>query len=131
MTPLIGFATFLGLTVVLLACVTATGLLAKRKIHLVLVAMTLVSLVAAIIFAERLGRLYDLEAAGAIKPIHLFLAKFTTLAYLLPIITGLKTIKNPTWRPWHRRCAFLILALTVVTAVTGVWMIAAADPLPA
>ena len=129
MTPLVGFATFLLLTVALLGGVTITGLLAKRRIHLTLVALAVSSLGVTIYFAEQLGRLYNLDAAGWITPFHLGLAKLTTLAYLAPLITGLRTLKHPKWRPWHRACAFVVLTLTLATAATGAWMVASAEPL--
>jgi hypothetical protein len=127
----VGFSAFLVLTVLLLAGVVATGLKARRRLHIPLVALTLVSLVLTIVFAERLGREYDLASAGVIKPIHLTLAKVTTLAYLLPLATGVRTIFRPTARAWHRRFAFLVLGMTVLTLVTGALMITLAEPLPA
>lgn len=128
-SPGVGFVAFLLLTVLLLAGVVVTGFAAKRRVHLTLVAATIVSLGATIFFAEALGRLYDLKAAGTIYPVHLTLAKITTLAYLLPILSGWRTILKPTFRPWHRRAAFLILALTLTTFVTGTWMLLAAERL--
>lgn len=129
MSPATGFVVFLVVTVLLLAGVTATGLLARRRAHLTLVACAVTSLGVTIYFAERLGTLYDLEAAGWITPFHLTLAKVTTVAYLLPIVTGLRLLKDPTRRPLHRRVAFLVLGLTLLTAGTGTWMILAAEPL--
>lgn len=130
MTPPTGFVLFLILTVVLLVGVTITGLLARRKLHLKLVACAVTSLVVTIYFAEKLGELYDLDKAGVITPIHLTLAKITTFAYLLPIATGIRLLKDPTWRPRHRAVAYTVLALTILTAATGSWMILASEPLP-
>ena len=92
---------------------------------------TLASLATTIFYAERLGHLYDLEASGAIKHVHLFLAKLTAAAYLAPVLTGVWTIrhKDRAFR-WHKLCAYVVLALTVVTAVTGAWMILASERLP-
>jgi len=53
----------------------------------------------------------------------------TTVAYLLPIVTGALTLRRPARIVWHRRAAYLVLALTVVTAVTGTWMLVAAPKL--
>lgn len=127
--PTLGFVLFLALTLALLGGVVVTGLRARRRVHLVLVASAVVSLGVTIFYAERLGELYDLEAAGAITPIHLAIAKVTTLAYLAPIATGIATIRNPAWRDWHRRAAYTVLALTVLTAVTGTWMVLASPAL--
>jgi hypothetical protein len=131
MTAERGFVAFLALTLVLLAAVVWSGLGARRRIHLPCVAATLAALGLTIWFAEQMGEHYDLAAAGAITPVHLFLAKLTTLAYLAPLVTGVLTLRNPAWRPRHRVCAFVVLALTVVTAVTGTWMLLAAERLPA
>jgi len=127
MSPELGFVLFLLVTLALLGLVVATGLAARRRIHLTCVALAVASLGTTIYFAERMGHHYDLAAAGAITPIHLFLAKATTLAYLLPLTTGVLTIRNATWRPWHRRAAFLVLGATVATAVTGTWMLLASE----
>ncbi|MCZ6596446.1 MAG: hypothetical protein O7B99_02285, partial [Planctomycetota bacterium] len=119
MSTLTAFIAFLVLTVVLLVGVVATGLRARRRIHIPLVVLTVLSLAGTIWFAEKLGKLYDLDAAGRIKDVHLFLAKATTAAYLLPITTGVMTVRRARFRRLHRRVAFTVLALTVVTLVTG------------
>ena len=129
MTATQGFIGFLVLTVGLLALVVLTGLKAKRKRHLTLVLFTVVSLAITIYWAEQLGEEYDLETAGVITPIHLWMAKFTVTAYLLPVVTGLMTIKNPKRRKLHGKVAFLVLAMTLATFATGLWMILASEPL--
>ena len=125
-----GFVAFLALTLVLLGSVVATGLRARRRAHLTLVALTVLALGTTIFFAEKMGKHYDLASAGAITPVHLTLAKLTTLAYLAPLFTGLRTLKDATWRPRHRACAFTVLGMTVATAITGTWMLLAAQRLP-
>lgn len=130
MSPERGFVVFLGLTLVLLGVVVATGLAARRRIHLVAVGLAVIALGTTIYFAEKMGELYDLAAAGAITPVHLAIAKLTTLAYLAPVVTGILTIRDARWRARHRRCAFGVLALTLATAVTGTWMVLAAPRLP-
>jgi hypothetical protein len=122
-----GFVAFLAITVLLLGGVVVTGMQKRRPVHLVLVFLALVSLGTTIVFAERLGTHFDLESAGAIYPIHLFVAKATTAAYLLPIVTGIATIRNVDRLRWHRRAAWSVLALTLLTAVTGSWMLLAAE----
>ncbi len=122
------------MTVVLLVGVTLTGLTRRMRLHLPLVGAAVASLGGAIFFAVQLGELYDLEAAGLITPIHLGLAKLTTALYLAPLLTGLATLRargpaRERLRPWHRAAAFLVLGLTVVTTVTGAWMILASTPL--
>ena len=129
MTAELGFAACLAATLVLLVLVVITGRRARRALHVTLVGTTLVALGTTIVFAERMGEHYDLEAAGWITPVHLFLAKVTTVGYLLPLVTGLCLWRDPTWRARHRACAYLVLALTVLTAVTGTWMILASERL--
>jgi hypothetical protein len=130
MTAERGFAGFLALTLVLLAAVVWSGLRARRRVHLPCVAATLVALGVTIYFAEKMGEHYDLATAGLVTPVHLWLAKLTTLAYLAPLATGVLTLRDPRWRPRHRRCAFVVLGLTVATAVTGTWMVLASERLP-
>lgn len=131
MTAERGFALFLALTLVLLAAVVWTGLRARRRVHIPCVAATLAALGVTIFFAEQMGEHYDLCAAGLITPVHLWLAKVTTLAYLAPLVTGVLTIRDARWRRRHRVCAFVVLAMTVATAATGTWMVLAAERLPA
>jgi hypothetical protein len=123
LSPTAGFPASLALTLALLALVVATGLRAKRRWHIPLVALALASLGVTIRFAFLLGKLYDLPAAGAITPIHLTLAKITTACYLLPIATGLRTIFAPATRRLHRKLAFVVLGMTVLTAITGTAML--------
>jgi hypothetical protein len=129
MSPAVGFVGFLTLTLALLGGVFLTGFRAQRRVHLTLVVAVLIALGATIWHAEELGELYDLEAAGTIYPVHLALAKTATLAYALPLATGAATLRRPALRRWHRRAAFTVLALTFVTAITGTWMLLAAEPL--
>src|SRR5262245_23658731 len=130
MTAERGFVVFLVLTLVLLAAVVRTGLREQRRWHLGCVAATLAALGITIYFAEKMGAHYDLAGAGLITPVHLWLAKGTTLAYLAPLATGALTIRDSRWRPRHRLCAFVVLGLTVATAITGTWMLLAAERLP-
>lgn len=123
MSPIVAFPVFLGITVVLLGCVVATGLKARLRWHIPLVGGVLVGLGLTIYFAEKLGQLYDLQAAGSITPIHLVLAKVTTVAYLLPLITGILTLRNRSHKRMHLLVALTVLLLTVLTAVTGCLMI--------
>lgn len=130
MTPGVGFVTFLVVTLALLSAAVWTGFAHRRRVHLVLVIVAVASLGVTIYFAEQLGDLYDLESAGSITPIHLFLAKLTTFAYLLPIVSGIRLWFRPGGRALHRVLAFTVLALTVVTAATGTAMVLLSEPLP-
>lgn len=124
MHPATGFPLFLGLTVGLLIADVVTGRRGALRTHLSCVALTFVCLGVTIYFAEGLGELYDLEAAGAITPVHLTLAKLTTAAYLLMVVTGVRTLRDRSRRRAHRLAAVVVLTMTVVTAVTGAAMLA-------
>lgn len=113
-------------TLVLVAAALVTGKRGQRRAHVKVVALVFVSLFVTILLAERLGRSYDLQAAGAITPVHLTLAKITTLAFLGPVLTGYRTWRDPAWRVWHRRAVLVALSLTALALVTGTWMIVAA-----
>ena len=122
MSPLAGFILFFVLTLALLGLVVATGLRAQRRRHISFVALSVGALGVTILFALQLGELYDLPAAGIITPIHLTLAKVTTACFLFPIATGIRTIFVPSTRTLHRKLAFLVLGMTVLSALTGTLM---------
>lgn len=128
MNPATGFTVFFLLTLMLLAAAVAAGLRAKRRWHLTFVALSFGSLGVAIYYAKQLGQVYDLESAGRITAVHLTLAKVTTIGFLLPVLSGIATVRNRANIVWHRRLAWSVLSMTVLSAVTGVWMILAAKP---
>ncbi len=123
MSPAAAFAVAFGVTLVLLLAVVATGLRAQRRAHVTLVVLTFASLGWTIHEAYQLGAIYDLAAAGPITPIHLTLARIATAALFLPVISGIRTLRNPAGRVLHRKLAFLALTLVVLAAITGVLMI--------
>jgi hypothetical protein len=127
--PVAAFAGLLLLTVLLLAFVVLTGLRARRRLHLTLVGVTIVSLGLTIVAAFGVGELYDLESAGWITPVHLKLARFATASFVLPAATGVLTVRNGRVRPWHRGAAVVAVTLTVAAALTGFWMLLEADSL--
>ena len=129
MSPTAGFLGSLALTLVALGVVFWSGLRARLRVHFPAVASAVVLLGVTIYFAEQLGREYDLEAAGAIKPVHLALAKIATAAYLLPLVTGVMTLRDRRRRRLHLAAALVTLLLTVAAAFTGTWMVFAAEPL--
>lgn len=127
--PSIGFAGSLILTLLFLGLAVNTGLQAKRAKHFFAVGASVLMLVATIYFALGLGELYDLEAAGWITPVHMKMARVNTAAYLLPVATGIATLRNPRRRKLHGRVAFLILFFTICTAATGTLMLLWSTPL--
>jgi len=105
-----------------------TGRAARRKIHLRFVALTVICLSLTIYYAKQLGQLYHLERLGWIHDFHLLISRVTSASYLVVIGSGLATLKRASRRKTHSRIAYSVLTLTVVTAVTGVWMIFSATP---
>jgi hypothetical protein len=130
LSDLVGFVLSLALTLACLAGAVASGLRALRRVHLSCVAGAVACLALTIHFALGVGRHYDLAAAGWITPLHKGLAMVATGSYLLPVASGLRTILHPPTRRLHRKLAFLVLSLTVLTAITGTWMLLAAPRLP-
>jgi len=120
-----GFVLFLVLTLASLAGAVSTGLRAWRRRHLSCVAGAVTCLALTIHYALGVGERYDLPAAGWITPVHLAMAKIATASYLLPVVSGVRTIFHPPTRKLHRKIAFLVLSLTVATAITGTWMLLA------
>jgi len=118
-----GFLAWFLVTLALLVLVVLTGLAARRRWHIAWVVASMCGLVMTIRHALLLGEICDLAAAGVITPIHHTLARITTVAYLLPIATGIRTIFVPATRRLHRRFAFLVLGMTILTAITGTVMI--------
>ena len=81
-------------------------------------------------YALEVGKIFDLASAGWITPVHMWMARVATASYLLPVVSGLRTIQHPPTRKLHRKIAFLVLSLTVATAITGTWMLLASKRLP-
>ena len=117
------FLGFLLLTVVLLIAVAITGKRALLRAHIGLVFAALASLSAAIYFALQLGKVYDLEAAGRITPIHMTVARLATACYALPFVTGLLTLRDRRYKSLHGKFALLVIGVTVLATITGALML--------
>lgn len=130
MSPEVAFLSLLGTTVACLGLAAWNGIRRRIRVHLVWVACSLASLVAAIVFALRVGERYDLAAAGAITPVHLTLARIATASYLGPLVTGPLVLKGRLRGRVHHRLAWLAFGLTVAATLTGAWMLLAAPRLP-
>ena len=126
MTAFQGFFAGLIATVILLACVVATGLLGKRRAHVPLVAAFFGALALTIVMAVKMGESLDLDRAGWVTPVHLTMARVNLFAYLLPVTTGVLTLRDARWRPKHKLFAWSLVVLTLLTVATGTWMALAA-----
>jgi hypothetical protein len=129
MTPAISFFISVAIAVVLLGGVLWSGRASRRRLHIALVGLMLVALVVAVVFVERLGASYDIEAAGWITPVHMSLAHGTVIVLLLQVVLGLVTTRRPRLRRWHGRFAIFAVATMVLATVTGLWMLLAAERL--
>jgi hypothetical protein len=125
--PTLRFFASLLATVVLLLATVYTGYTKRLRLHFVCVAGSVSLLGASIWAALQLSAIYDIHSAGWITPLHLTLARITTLLYLLPLVTGLWTYRDRGQRKKHRAAAFLVLGLTVLTTITGAWMLLASE----
>ena len=123
MDPLIQFCAAVGATVVFLVIVVVTGIRGKITVHIPCVVLTLISLTVAIVFALKLGKIYDLPKSGAIFPIHMAIAKLAAASYVLPIITGIRTLKARAHHRLHFWAAMLVLVLTAAASITGTLML--------
>jgi hypothetical protein len=126
LTPIASFALAFGVTLIALGVVVWSGLRARRGVHVPAVGFALAALGATIFCAYRLGHTLDLESAGIITPIHLTLARAATIALLVPVVLGIRTLFVPATRAWHARAAWFALALVVAAAITGVIMLSRA-----
>ncbi len=127
MGPELLFFGFLALTLAALGGATYTGFRAQRREHFACVGAAVLMLVLSIWAALRVGEHYDLSKAGMITTVHLRMSRYTTGAYLLPVVTGLMTLRDSSRKRLHRYAAFTALGLTVATAITGTWMLLAAE----
>jgi len=132
MSPAVGLLAFLVLTLLLLGGVVVTGRCERRLAHAVLSALAMASLAAAIAFAVKLGERFDLDAAGLIRRVHDVVAKTAVPAFAPAFATGFWALgRSERALRWHRITSYIALGLTVAAAVTGTWMILAAEPLGA
>ncbi len=111
-----------GLTVVLLVAAICTGLSKRRRLHLWLGPLTMLSLVVTIVLTEKLMLRYDFPAD--LKAIHLPCAKAGGLLALPVIITGLLLWRREQWRRWHRGALVVWLVSVLLATSTGLWMFA-------
>ncbi len=127
MDPTLGFLGAFFLTLVALGATVVTGRAGRVRLHLPCVAASLTLLVVTVWFAGKLGELYDLESAGRITPVHLVIAKLAAASYLLPIASGVMTLRDRRHKRLHFTLALIALALTVAAAVTGTTMVLLAE----
>lgn len=118
---------FLG-TVALLGADYATGSRGARKVHLGLVALTVVGLVVSVVLAIRVGREWDFTPW--VQRIHRTFSTSVLLVLVPVAASGIGILLGKRTRPFHRRAATLLLAVAVAATVTGFWMKSTGIPAP-
>lgn len=114
-------------TLLLLAGSVWSGLTHRRRVHFVVVPLTVVSLLITIRMTGSLveTRLFPEEELA----FHLRFAISAT-AMLVPVaITGIGYARwGRSWRLWHRLAVAAFLLLAVTATVTGVWVFSLSEP---
>ncbi len=113
-------------TVVLLIVSLVSGLLRRRRVHLVTGPLTMVALAFAVIETEALMRRYDFPREAL--DTHLVFAKAGGLMALPVIVTGLWLWWRPRARFWHRLAVWLWLISVLAATGTGLWIFDLATP---
>lgn len=103
-----------------------SGLTARRRWHLWLGPLGLLSLAVTILLAERLARQRDFPPD--VLRIHLFFAQAGALLALPVVVTGLALARNPRWRRWHRSAVIVFALVAVAATGTGIWMFSLSTP---
>lgn len=126
MFEMVGFLSFLGLTVVGLVVTVIAGLKKQRRVHLFRALTTVVLLGVTIVFAFLLGGVRDFPPDE--MAIHKIFSR--TGAYMvIPVtFTGAMLWNRPGWRWAHRACIAVFLAGVLGAAVTGVWVLSLSTP---
>jgi len=130
MTAGASFVILLCATVVTLGVAVFMGITRRLRFHVPLVLLTVAFLALTIRQALQLGARYDLEGTGGIYPVHLFMARLTAVALVLPVGAGVAALLNRSREALHRRLAWFALVLIAATTITGVVMMWRAEPLP-
>lgn len=120
MPPAIVFWLSLAVTVGLMVATLTTGLQHRRRVHLWLGPLTMVSLTITIVLTEQLMASYTFPAH--VRAIHMPCAKAGGLLALPVVFTGLWYWRRPAARRWHRTAVYVWLASVVLATSTGLWM---------
>ena len=107
-------------TVVLLVVALFTGIKRKRKVHLWLGPLTIVTLAVAIILTENLMRHYTFPPDQL--AFHLKFAKAGGLMAIPVVVTGIWLWRSERARIWHRSFVYIWLVSVVMATATGLWL---------
>ena len=126
MPPTLPFWIAFVATVLLLVLSLVTGFGRRRRAHLCIGPLTMVSLGVAIYFTEQLMRQYDFPD-GELQ-FHLFFAKAGGLLALPVIVTGLWLWRSEAARLWHRGAVIVWLIAVLTATATGLWLFGLGTP---
>jgi uncharacterized membrane protein YozB (DUF420 family) len=107
-------------TVALLASALVTGWTRRRRLHLLLGPLTMVSLTITIVLTEELMRRYRFPED--VLRTHLVFAKAGGLLALPVIVTGVWLWRDGRARRWHRACVLIWLVSVLLATGTGLWL---------
>lgn len=107
-------------TVVAMVAALVTGLTRRRRLHLWLGPVTMVSLAITIVLTEELMGRYRFPPEAL--RFHLWFAKGAALLALPVIGTGIWLWRRPAARVWHRAAVWVWIVSVLVATGTGLWM---------
>jgi hypothetical protein len=120
MPPTLPFWISFVATVLLMLGALCTGWKRRRRLHLVLGPLTIVSLAIAVVLTEELMQQYTFPAAE--KSFHLIFAKAGGLLAVPVVLTGLWLWRSERARVWHRLAVLVWVVSVLVATGTGLWM---------
>jgi uncharacterized membrane protein YozB (DUF420 family) len=120
MSSTVPFWTAFIVTVLLLVVALFTGFTRRRKAHLWLGPLTIISLACTILVVERLSSHYTFQPEEL--AFHLIFAKAGGLMAIPVVVTGIWLWRSERARKWHRIMVYLWLASVVTATGTGLWM---------
>lgn len=120
MPPTLPFWFAFVVTLLLLVGALVSGLLHRRRLHLVLGPATMVSLAVTIWLTEELLRNY--EFPEEVKRLHLRFAIAGGLLAIPVIGTGIWLACSERARGWHRLSVFVWVLSALAATASGLWM---------
>jgi len=120
MGPALGFWVAFVATVIGLAVSLVSGLLGRRRVHLLAGPVTMVLLFIAVWMTEQLMRGYEFPEEQ--MAVHLIFAKAAAVLSLLVVGTGIWLWRRPAARRWHRYAVWSFVTTTLIATATGIWV---------
>jgi hypothetical protein len=119
--PYIALASFLGLTVLLIAADLWTGFRGRRRLHVACALTTVLSFAIAVFFAEQVGQHWKFDPPIYLY-IHLSAAYTATALALMTVMSGTLHFFRKMGRTWHKRLALLFVVFVLLSTGTALLM---------